>query len=167
MFSCRIIPKQQQVAISRISCPTHSFNATPLQYWNPQHTLAFLSPSPLRPSSHRGVPHRHQKKDWAPGSHILPMYHHLKSPGYILQGLLFSPLVNIVWVCLNHFLGFRVLSQLTQPKARFPLGEFVRATRSENKNPATWLVDEAANFFANQSRCWILVFASRRPNKFA
>ena len=25
-------------------------------------------------------------------------------------------------------------------KARFPLGEFVRATRSENKNPATWLV---------------------------
>ena len=38
-------------------------------------------------------------------------------------------------------------------KARFPLGEFVRATRSENKNPATWLVDEAANFFANQSRC--------------
>ena len=27
-----------------------------------------------------------------------------------------------------------------QTKARFPLGEFVRATRSENKNPATWLV---------------------------
>ena len=25
-------------------------------------------------------------------------------------------------------------------KARFPLGEFVCATRSENKNPATWLV---------------------------
>ena len=25
-------------------------------------------------------------------------------------------------------------------KARFPLGEFVRATRSENKNPAMWLI---------------------------
>ena len=25
----------------------------------------------------------------------------------------------------------------SQPKARFPLGEFVRATRSENKNSAT------------------------------
>ena len=52
-------------------------------------------------------------------------------------------------------------------KARFPLGEFGRATRSENKNSATWLVAEAANFFANQSRYWILVFASRRANKFA
>ena len=28
----------------------------------------------------------------------------------------------------------------SQRKARFPQGEFVRATRSKNKNPATWLV---------------------------
>ena len=70
--------------------------------------------------------------------------------------------------------GFKIKSETrfekqleTKSKARFPLGEFVRATRSENKNSATWLVDEAANFFANQSRCWIHVFASRRANKFA
>ena len=61
----------------------------------------------------------------------------------------------------------RLFGDTRSTKARFPLGEFVRATRSENKNLATWLVDEAANFFANQSRCWILVFASRRANKFA
>ena len=35
-------------------------------------------------------------------------------------------------VCNTHFCDTRVAS-----KARFPLGEFVRATRSENKNPAT------------------------------
>ena len=29
----------------------------------------------------------------------------------------------------------------SRTEARFPLGDFVRATRSENKNPALWLVE--------------------------
>ena len=41
------------------------------------------------------------------------------------------------------FAGYHIFSEddsVKVSKARFPLGEFVRATRSENKNPATLLV---------------------------
>ena len=54
---------------------------------------------------------------------------------------------------------------LATNKACFPLGEFVRANRQKSRN-ASYLF--AANFSPtnfNQSRCRILVFASRRANK--
>ena len=52
-------------------------------------------------------------------------------------------------------------------KARFPLGEFVRANRKKVGTVPTCSrrIFSPTNF--NQSRCRILVFASRRANKFA
>ena len=47
--------------------------------------------------------------------------------------------VKLTMVKFNQLLQdvLRYESINKQSKARFPLGEFVRATRSENKNPAT------------------------------
>ena len=47
-----------------------------------------------------------------------------------VNGVLIKTLQNSATTC-------RAFQRMVQPKARFPLGEFVRATRSENKNPAT------------------------------
>ena len=55
---------------------------------------------------------------------------------------LWSSFVRSSWNFLVT-MSFRRFAKVDSPaafKARFPLGEFVRATRSENKNPATWLV---------------------------
>ena len=78
----------------------------------------------------------------------------IRFPDDIFQSSFFSTLIRLASVlsCLSsnpskleaialiRILNFCCLMKWLGSKAYFPLGDFIRATRSENKNPATWLV---------------------------